>query len=245
MSGHSKWHSIKRKKGAADAKRGAEFTRLANAVAIAAKDGADPEMNFKLRLAIDKAKAANMPNANIEKSIARGSGQLGGAQIQEVVYEGYGPGGVAVIVECATDNKNRTLSDVRNAFNKGGGNMAESGAVAFQFSKKGIIVLKPGDKDASMLNAIDAGVDDIEEDKGTLTLYTSANQLNSVRSKLEELGEVLESAELAYVPTTTVPISDEATAHKIVKLIDALEELDDVSSTTNNADIETAILESL
>lgn len=245
MSGHSKWHSIKRKKGAADAKRGAEFTRLANAISIAAKDGADPEMNFKLRLAIDKAKSANMPNANIEKSIARGSGQLGGAQIQEVVYEGYGPGGVAVIVECATDNKNRTLSDVRNAFNKGGGNMAESGAVAFQFSKKGIIVLKPIDKDASMLNAIDAGVDDIEEDEGTLTLYTSANQLNSVRSKLQELGELIESAELAYVPTTTVPIIEEVTAQKIVKLIDALEELDDVSSTTNNADIDTAILERL
>jgi YebC/PmpR family DNA-binding regulatory protein len=186
-----------------------------------------------------------MPNANIEKSIARGSGQLGGAQIQEVVYEGYGPGGVAVIVECATDNKNRTLSDVRNAFNKGGGNMAESGAVAFQFSKKGIIVLKPSDKDASMLNAIDAGADDIEEDEGTLTLYTSSNQLNSVRSKLVELGEVMQSAELAYVPATTVPISDEATAQKIVNLIDALEELDDVSGTTNNADIETAILETL
>lgn len=245
MSGHSKWHSIKRKKGAADAKRGAEFTRLANAIAIAAKDGADPEMNFKLRLAIDKAKAANMPNSNIDKSITRGSGQLGGAQIQEVVYEGYGPGGVAIIVECATDNKNRTLSDVRNAFNKGGGNMAESGAVAFQFSKKGIIVLKPDDKDTSMLNAIDAGVDDIEEDEGMITLYTSANQLNNVRSFLQEKGEVIDSAELAFVPTTTIPVAETATAQKIVKLIDTLEDLDDVSSTTNNADIETAILENL
>lgn len=245
MSGHSKWHSIKRKKGAADAKRGAEFTRLGNAIAVAAKDGPDPSMNFKLRLAIDKAKAANMPNANIEKSIARGSGQLGGAQIQEVIYEGYGPGGVAIIIECATDNKNRTLPEVRTAFTKGGGNMAESGAVAFQFNKKGVIVLKSTDKDTSLLAAIDAGASDVEDDDNIVTVYTNASALNAVQTKLQEAGEVIESAELSYVPTTTVPISDKETAEKIIRLIDTLEELDDVTTTTNNADIEAAILESL
>ena len=244
MSGHSKWHSIKRKKGAADAKRGQEFTKLANAIAAAAKDGADADLNFKLRLAIDKAKAANMPNANIEKSIARGSGQLGGQQIQEVLYEGYGPGGVAILIECATDNKNRTYSDVRTAFTKNGGNMAEPGAVAFQFQQKGVINVKTDDLDSSTLNAIDAGADDIEEDEGTITIYTKPTVLNNVRMKLQEAGEQIESAELSYEPSQTVPITDSDKANKIIRLMDALDELDDVTATHSNFDIPTEILES-
>jgi len=245
MSGHSKWHSIKRKKGVADAKRGAEFTRLANAIAIAAKDGADPEMNFKLRLAIDKAKAANMPNANIERSVARGSGQLGGAQIQEVIYEGYGPAGVAVIVECATDNKNRTYSDIRTVFNKGGGNIAETGAVAFQFSQKGIINIKSSDIDTSMLNAIEAGADDVENAEDMVTVYCGAKDLNQVRKQLVELGENIESAELNFVPTQSVPIHDEATAKKVVNLLENLEELEDVVNVSSNADFAEEIVNSL
>src|SRR6266567_4487619 len=164
MSGHSKWSTIKRQKGVKDAARGAVFTKLGNAIAIAARSGPDPEMNFALRLAIDKAKAANMPSANIQRSIDRGSGKLGGAQIQEVMYEGYGPGGVAIMVECATDNVNRTLPDVRTAFTKHGGNMAEKGAVAFQFSRKGVIRTSfLGDIDEAMLNVIDAGAEDADD----------------------------------------------------------------------------------
>src|SRR5437762_10987137 len=147
MSGHSKWSTIKRQKGAKDAARGAIFTKLGNAIAIAARGGADPETNFSLRLTIDKAKAANMPSANIQRSIDRGSGKLGGAQIQEVMYEGYGPGGVAIMVECATDNINRTYPEVRLAFSKHGGNIAEKGAVAFQFDRKGMIRIKGGGDD--------------------------------------------------------------------------------------------------
>src|SRR5215217_2424766 len=161
MSGHSKWSTIKRQKGAKDAARGALFTKLGNNIAIAARAGADPEMNFSLRLAIDKAKASNMPMANIQRSIDRGSGKLGGAQIQEVMYEGYGPGGVAILVECATDNLNRTYPEVRLAFSKHGGNIAEKGAVAFQFDHKGMIRVKATGDDL-LMQAIDAGAEDVQ-----------------------------------------------------------------------------------
>lgn len=245
MSGHSKWASIKRKKGAADAKRGQSFTKLANAIALAARDGGDPDLNFKLRLAIDRAKAANMPNANIDKSIARGTGQLKGSQIDEVIYEGYGPGGIAVIVQGATDNKNRALTDVRTAFSKNGGNMAEPGAVAFQFQQKGVIILKTEDPDTTTLNAIDAGAVDIDTEEDSVTVYTKANELNAVRTKLDEAGETIESADLSYVPSQTIPISEAETANKIIRLMDALEELDDVTTTFSNFDIPAEILESV
>src|SRR5688572_17886623 len=234
MSGHSKWSTIKRQKALTDAKRGAVFTKLANAIAIAARGGADPSMNFALRLVLDKARAANMPAANIQRAIDRGSGKLGGAAIEEVTYEGYGPGGIAVIVQCATDNKNRTYSDVRAAFSKNGGSMAEPGAVAFQFQQKGVIILKPADIDTSTLNAIDAGADDVEEDQGMLTVYTKATELNAARTQLAEAGEVVESAELSYVPSQTIPISEPDMAKKVIRLMDALEELDDVTATFSN-----------
>jgi YebC/PmpR family DNA-binding regulatory protein len=236
MSGHSKWETIKRQKGANDAKRGALFTKLGNTIAIAARGGADPDMNFNLRLAIDKAKAANMPNVNIQRSIDRGSGKLGGEQIQEVLYEGYGPGGVAILVECATDNINRTYPQVKAAFSKHGGNIAEKGAVAYQFDRKGIIRVK-GSGEEVLLQVLDAGAQDaVEEDNETI-VYTDAKELAKVRDNLKAAGLELVSAELSFVPNNTVTIEDEATQGKVMRLMEALDELDDVSDTHTNFDL--------
>ncbi len=236
MSGHSKWSTIKRQKGAKDAARGAVFTKLGNAIAVAARGGADPEMNFTLRLAIDKAKAANMPLANIERSIDRGSGRLGGEQIQEVLYEGYGPGGAAIIVECATDNLNRTYPEVKLAFSKHGGNMAEKGAVAFQFDQKGMIRVK-GKGDDLMLQAIDAGAEDMEEEDDESVIYTGPKNLAKVRDTLREAGVEILEAELTFVANNMVAITDQETAGKVVRLMHALEVIDDVSATHTNFDI--------
>lgn len=244
MSGHSKWSTIKREKGAKDAARGALFTKLGNAIAVAAKSGADPAMNFSLRLAIDKAKASNMPVANIQRSIDRGSGKLGGDQIQEVMYEGYGPGGVAVLVECATDNTNRTYPDVRLAFSKHGGNIAEKGAVAFQFDRKGVIRVKGGGDDL-MLQAIDAGAEDVQEEDDESVVYTDAKEFSKVRDALKEQSVEILEAGLSFVPNNTVEVTDEATAGKIMRMMDALESLDDVSNTHVNFDISEEILEKL
>lgn len=236
MSGHSKWSTIKREKGAKDAARGALFTKLGNAIAIAARSGADPTMNFALRLAIDKAKASNMPMANIQRSIDRGSGKLGGDQIQEVMYEGYGPGGVAILVEAATDNLNRTYPEVRLAFSKHGGNLAEKGAVAFQFERKGIIRVK-GNGDELMMQALEAGAEDMQEEGDESAIYTDPKELAPVRQKLEEAGIEITDAELSFVPSNTVEVTDEATAGKIMRLMDALEAIDDVTNTHVNFDI--------
>src|SRR3989344_6306604 len=198
MSGHSKWAKIHRGKAIEDSKRGAIFTKLGNAIALAARAGADPSMNFTLRLAIDKAKAANMPSNNIQRAIDRGSGKLGGEQIQEVMYEGYGPGVTAILVECATDNINRTYPDVRVAFTKHGGNMAEKGSVAFLFDHKGMIVVKETGEDL-LLDALDAGAEDVLEDEGETTIYTEAKKLAEVRDAIKEKYTVTE-AELTYVP---------------------------------------------
>lgn len=236
MSGHSKWSTIKRQKGAKDAARGAVFTKLGNAIAVAARSGADPTMNFALRLAIDKAKAANMPNANIQRSIDRGSGKLGGEQIQEIMYEGYGPGGVAILVETLTDNINRTLPEVRLAFSKHGGNLAEKGAVVFQFERKGLIRV-PGGSDDLMLQALEAGAQDVEETDGETVIYTDPKDLAKVRGTLDEAGLQILDAELTFVPNNTVEVSDEAVAGKVMRLMEALEDLDDVSATHTNFDI--------
>lgn len=233
MSGHSKWSTIKRQKGAKDAARGAVFTKLGNAIAVAARGGADPEMNFNLRLAIDRAKAANMPNANIQRSVDRGSGKLGGEQIQEVMYEGYGPGGVAILVECATDNLNRTYPEVRLAFSKHGGNMAEKGAVAFQFDRKGVIRVKGVGEDL-LLQVLDAGAEDAIEEDGETVVYTDPKDLAKVRTALQAAGLELTEAELTFVPNNTVNVEDEATLGKIMRLMDALDELDDVTNTHTN-----------
>lgn len=242
MAGHNKWSKIKRGKAVEDAKRGAVFTKIGNQIAVAAKGGADPTMNPALALAIEKARAANMPNANIQRSIDRGSGKLGGAQIQEVMYEGYGPGGVAVLVECATDNVNRTYPDVRLAFSKHGGNIAEKGAVAFQFDRKGVIHIKGGG-DEVMMQALEAGAEDVQEDDGETMVYVEPKQLTAVRDALKAAGLEVIEAEQTFVPNNTVAITDEATAGKIMRMMDALDELDDVSNTHVNFDIDESLLE--
>jgi len=237
MSGHSKWSTIKRQKGANDAKRGALFTKLGNQIAIAARGGTDPAMNSALALAVEKAKAANMPSANIERSIQRAADKSA-AQLEQAMYEGYGPGGVAVLVEVATDNKNRTLPEVRLAFTKSGGSMAEQGSVAFQFSRKGVIRVKGGG-DELELAAIDAGAEDIfeEEETGETVIHTAPGDLAKVRDALKAANYEIADAELTYVPNNTVEISDPETARKIIKMMDALDELDDVVATHTNFEL--------
>jgi YebC/PmpR family DNA-binding regulatory protein len=235
MSGHSKWSTIKRQKGITDAKRGAIFTRIGNQIAIAARGGTDPLVNSALAMAIEKAKAANMPSNNIERAIARVADKSA-AQLQEVLYEGYGPGGVAIMVECATDNINRTYPEVRNAFNKHGGSIAEKGAVAFQFTHKGVIRVK-GSGDDLMMAALEAGADDVQEENGESIIYTNQKDLAKVRDSLKAANVEIIEAELSYEPNNTVEISDEATAGKVERLMDALDELDDVTNTYTNFDI--------
>lgn len=236
MAGHSKWAKIHRGKAIEDAKRGAIFTKLGNNIAIAARAGEDPDLNFSLRLAIDKAKQANMPANNIQRAIDRGSGKLGGDQIQEVMYEGYGPGGSAILVECATDNINRTYPAVKLAFSKHGGNIAEKGSVAFQFARKGVITVK-GTGEEQLLTILDSGAEDAAEEDGETTVYTDPKELAAVRENLKNNGLEITEAELAYVPNNLVKIEDEATAGKIIRLMDALDELDDVTKTHVNFDI--------
>lgn len=235
MAGHNKWSKIKRGKAVEDAKRGAVFTKIGNQIAIAARGGTDPSTNSALAMAIEKAKAANMPSSNIDRAIARVADKSA-AQLQEVMYEGYGPGGVAVLVECATDNVNRTYPEVKNAFNKHGGSIAEKGAVAFQFIRKGVIIAK-GNGDDLMLAALDAGAEDVQEEDDATIIYTAQNTLAKVRDALKEAGVEIEQAELSYEPNNTVEITDEAVQGKIERLMDALDDLDDVSNTYTNFDI--------
>lgn len=235
MSGHSKWSKIKRDKGANDAKRGAVFTRIGNQIAIAARSGTDPTMNAALALAIEKAKQANMPNANVQRAIDRVNDK-NAAALEEVSYEGMGPGGIGIIIETATDNKNRTFPDVRNALSKNGGRIADAGSVMFQFSRKGVIVVDASGEDA-LLTVLDAGAEDAIEDDGELTVYTDQKDLAKVRSALIEAGLEIKDAELQYVPNASIEIADEETATKLMKVLDALDELDDVVNVHTNADI--------
>jgi YebC/PmpR family DNA-binding regulatory protein len=248
MSGHSKWHSIKHKKAAADAKRGASFTKIANLISIAAKQGGgDPEMNFSLRLAVSKAKAANMPAANIERAIKKGTGDGGGAVYEEITYEGYGPAGVAIIVETATDNRNRTGSEVRTALTKHGGSLGTTGSVLFQFDRKGVIEINQKadeDADEAMLNIIEAGADDIEEAGEGFIVYTAAAQLDAVRKQLVSAGYEVTKAELQYIPKNTVTV-DEKAAGQIMRIMNTLDDLDDVTNVSSNFDIPDEIMEKL
>lgn len=232
MSGHSKWSTIKRQKGAKDAARGAVFTKLGNMIAIAARSGADPDTNFSLRLAIDKAKAANMPMANIERAIKRVSDKSA-AQVSEVMYEGYASGGVAILVECATDNLNRTYPEVRNAFNKHGGAIAEKGSVAFQFKHVGYIRVEGASEDI-LLQVLDAGAEDASEEDGDTIVFTDPKQLAAVRNAIIDAGLTVKEAELTYEPVNTVEITDEATEGKVMRVLEALEDLDDVVATHTN-----------
>lgn len=235
MSGHSKWSTIKREKGAKDAKRGAVFTRIGNQIAIAARSGADPTMNSALALAIETAKQANMPNANIQRAIDRVSDK-NAAVMEEATYEGYGPGGVGIIIETATDNKNRTFPEVRSALTKNGGNVAEPGSVAFQFTRKGVIRVIASGEDA-LLTILDAGAEDAIEEDGETTVYTELKDLAKVRTALIEAGLDVKEAELQYVPNNQIEISDPEVARKILKVLDALDDLDDVVNVHTNADI--------
>lgn len=241
MSGHSKWATIKRQKGANDAKRGAVFTKLGNQIAIAARGGTDPAMNPSLAMAVEKAKSANMPLANIQRAIDRVKDK-NAAQLDEVMYEGYGPGGIAVLVEAATDNKNRTYPEVRHAFSKNGGNIAEPGSVAFQFARKGQITLAlTGDADEALLLALDAGGEDAQEADGKLFVYTDPKSLHAIREQLASDGLTVEAAELIYEAQNTINITEADTARKVMKLMDALDDLDDVVATHSNFDIDESI----
>lgn len=237
MSGHSKWNSIKHQKAVADSRRGAVFTKLANLITIAAKQGGgDPDTNFKLRLAIAKAKAANMPTANVERAIAKGTGSGSDSQMEEILYEGYGPGGVAILVEVATDNRRRAAAEVRSAFTKHGGRLAETGAVRFQFDQKGVIELAEVGDEAE-LAAIEAGADDIAAEDGKLYVYTSPSKLEEVRTGLTEAGYTVNSAELSYVPRQSVAVSDDKLAGQLLRIMETLDELDDVSEAHANFDL--------
>ncbi|MDO4773643.1 MAG: YebC/PmpR family DNA-binding transcriptional regulator [Candidatus Saccharibacteria bacterium] len=235
MAGHSKWAKIKRDKGANDAKRGAIFTKLGNQIAIAARGGTDPSMNSALALAIEKAKAANMPGANIQRAIDRVADK-NAAALEEITYEGYGPGGVGLIIETATDNRNRTFPEVKTALVKNGGRIADAGSVAFQFTRKGVITVE-GTGEELLLQILDAGAEDAVEEDGEMIVYTDQKDLAAVRSALAEQGLTIKDAELQYVANTPVEVADAETAQKLLKVMDALDDLDDVVNVHTNADI--------
>jgi len=235
MSGHSKWETIKRAKGANDAKRGIVFTRLGNQIAIAARSGIDPDMNFSLRIAIDAAKAANMPMANVERAIQRASDKEA-EQVEEVVYEGYGQGGTAILIECATNNRNRTFPEVRSTFTKCGGAIAEPGSVAFQFTRKGVIRVKETGDD-TLLVALEAGAQDAVDGDEEMIIYTDLKDLAKVRSELVNAGLTITEAKLSYEPNSKIEISDPEVARKVIKLLDTLDELDDTVQTYTNFEI--------
>lgn len=246
MSGHNKWSSIKHKKGAADAKRGQLFTRLVKEIILAARNGGgDPEANPRLRTAILNAKAANMPRENIERAIKRGTGEIEGANYEEVVYEGYGPNGIGLVIEVMTDNKNRTIADLRHTLTKYGGTMAESGAVAWNFEQKGFFNVPAAglDEDEFMLQALEAGAEDIELNGDYFDVYTAPQDFHTVLANMEKLGYPIENAELTRVPKTTINADD--VAPKIFKLIEMLEELDDVQKVYANFEISDEVMEAL
>jgi YebC/PmpR family DNA-binding regulatory protein len=249
VSGHSKWSSIKHKKGAADARRGKLFSKLSRAIIVAAKEGGgDPAGNLALQNAIEKARSYSMPKDNIERAIARGSGaDSDAAAFETVVYEGYGPSGVAVIVEALTDNRNRTASEVRHAFDKHDGNLGTSGAVAWLFERRGVVVVPADgvDEDELTLAAAEGGADDVSRDGSTYEVVSAPEALSSVREALEAGGFTIDSAELAMIPKTTIEVADEAAAKKLLRLIDQLEENDDVQDVYANFDIPERVLEAV
>jgi YebC/PmpR family DNA-binding regulatory protein len=249
VSGHSKWSSIKHKKGAADAKRGKLFSKLSRAIIVAAKEGGgDPTNNLSLQNAIEKAKSYSMPKDNIDRAIAKGSGADADADAFEtIVYEGYGPEGVAVIVEALTDNKNRTAADVRHMFSKHGGNLGATGAVAWQFDRRGVVVVPAEgvDEEELLLVAADGGAEDIEQDGDVFQVTSAPESLSTVREAIEAAGFSVDSSELMLVPKTTVAIDDEAKARQVMRLIDALEDNDDVQDVYANFDIPERVLEAV
>jgi YebC/PmpR family DNA-binding regulatory protein len=249
MSGHSKWSSIKHKKGAADAKRGKLFSKLARAIIVAAREGGpDPANNLALQNAVEKARSYSMPKDNIERAIARGSGAGADSEaFEQITYEGYGPNGVAIIVEALSDNRNRTAADVRHIFAKNDGNLGGSGAVAWLFERRGIILVDAdrADEDSVMLAAAEGGAEDVVQDGSSFQVTTSPDVLSAVRESLEEAGIEIDSAETTMVPKTTIKLGDEVAARKTLRLIDELEELDDVNDVYANFDIPEQLLEAV
>ena len=241
MSGHSKWHNIQAKKGKADAKRGAIFTKIGREIAIAVRDGgANPESNGKLRDIIAKAKANNMPNDNIMRSIKKASGELGDVNYDQITYEGYAPGGVAVIADCITDNRNRTASDVRHCFAKNGGNLGNAGSVSFMFDEKGVLVIErtPGmDEDEMMMIALEAGAEDVKAEEDVFEIYTAPADFSAVREELEKQGLSFLSAEVNKIPQNMVSVDDPEVLKNIQKLLDMLEDNDDVQNVYHNCDL--------
>jgi YebC/PmpR family DNA-binding regulatory protein len=246
VSGHSKWSSIKHKKGAADARRGQLFSKLSRAIIVAAKEGGpDPAGNLALQNAIEKARSYSMPKENIERAIAKGSGaDAEGSTFEAVVYEGYGPEGVAVLVEALTDNRNRTASEVRHLFSKYGGNLGTTGAVAWQFERKGVVLVPAAgvDEETLLMTVAEAGADDVELDGSSFVVTSPPEALPDVRAAVEDAGLTLESVELAMVPKVTVAVDDVSVARKLVRLVDGLEEADDVQDVYANFDIPEAML---
>jgi YebC/PmpR family DNA-binding regulatory protein len=248
MSGHSKWSTIKHQKGAADAKRGVLFTKLSRDIALAVREGggADPDMNFRLRLALDRAKSNNMPQDSINRAVKRGSGEGGdGDALEQVTYEGYGPGGGAILLQAVTSNRNRTASDVRSAFNRGGGSLGESGCVAWNFDLRGVVTVDmPDEEQAEELGllAIDAGAEDLQIDEGVLEVYTPVQALQAVQRTLQDEGTSIRSAELSMVPKTTVLLGDRE-AEQTLRLLDTLEDLDDIQKAFTNADFPPEVLD--
>lgn len=240
MSGHSKWSTIKHQKEANDAARGKLFSKLSRAITIAARSGPDPDMNYKLRVVIDKAKEANMPKDNIERAISKAQG---GGDLEEVSYEGFGPSGIAVIVEVATDNRNRTGQEIKNLFERGGGSLAGPGAVAFNFEPKGLLIVKKkGDLDTQMLDLIDLGVEDVEDTEEGIEAYVSPNNLRDLRSKIEKKGYEIATAELIQKPKSYQKIDDPVQAKKAIEFLEKLEDHDDVQKVFANLDVPDEVL---
>ena len=248
MSGHSKWSTIKRKKGAIDAKRGKIFTRLIKEITVAARmGGGDPDGNPRLRSAIAAAKTENMPKDNIERAIKKGTGELEGAVYEEITYEGYGPGGVAVLVDCMTDNKNRTVADIRHYFSKSGGNLGETGCVSWMFDKKGTILVDKQSIDEEELldKALESGAEDVEEEDNVFQVTTNPDDFEAVREALEAAGVEFIEASVSMIPQTTVDITEEKPARQILKLLENLEDHDDVQNVYANFDIPDDLMESI
>jgi YebC/PmpR family DNA-binding regulatory protein len=246
VSGHSKWHSIKHQKGAADARRGKLFARLARQIEVAARaGGGDVDANPTLRSMVQKARDSSMPKDNIERAIKRGTGELDGVRYEPVTYEGYAPNGVAVLVECLTDNRNRTGAEVKNVFTRNGGSLAEPGAVAWQFERKGVVTLDKSatDEDTLMLTTLDAGAEEINDLGGQWEVTTEAGDLTKVREALDAAGIAVSSTDLTMLPAQTVPLADAAAAKGVLRVLDALEEHDDVQNVFANFDIPDDVLE--
>ena len=243
MAGHSKWANIKHRKGRQDAARGKLFAKLAKRIEVAAREGGgDPGFNPTLATAVDKAKAASMPNDNIDRAIKRGTGEVAGAVYEEIWYEGYAPGGVALYVQILTDNRNRAASDVRSTFTRGGGNLGEPGSVGYLFSQKGLILAK-GDEDAVMMAALEAGAEDVRDGgDGTFEIVTEPSDMQTVRDAISAAGIEVESSDVSQMPSNTVPVG-EGDAKKLLRLIDALDDLDDVQAVFSNYDIEDDVME--